>query len=104
LISFPDNRKSIGLKPKSAKTLEKMEEMLSDLKINQASSLKVISPLTYQISDSDSPTSHNSTDTDIKMLEENFGKVDLEPKVQRIYDKFKCVGFTKKIGIPDPLL
>jgi hypothetical protein len=28
--------------------------------------------------------------------EKNFGKEDLEPKVQRIYDKSKFVGFTKK--------
>jgi hypothetical protein len=38
LISLPDNRKSLGLKPKSKKTMEKIEAMLSDLKISQASS------------------------------------------------------------------
>ena len=32
LISLPDNKKSLGLKPKSAKTMEKIDEMLSDLK------------------------------------------------------------------------
>jgi hypothetical protein len=96
LISFPDNRKSLGLKPKSAKTIEKIEEMLSDLKISQASSSgKMISPLSYPLNDYDSSTSDSSTDADIKMLEETFGKVDLEPKVQRIYDKSKSVGFTK---------
>ena len=31
------------------------------------------------------------------MLEENFGKVDLEPKVQRIYDKSKTVNFSKNL-------
>jgi hypothetical protein len=96
LISLPDNRKSLGLKPKSAKTMEKIEEMLSDLKISQASSSgKIISPLSYPLNDSDSSTSDSSTDADIKMLEETFGKVDLEPKVQRIYDNPKSVGFTK---------
>jgi hypothetical protein len=96
LISLPDNRKSLGLKPKSAKTMEKIEEMLSDLKISQASSSgKMISPLSYPLNDSNSSTSDSSTDADIKMLEETFGKVDLEPKVQRIYDKSKSVGFTK---------
>jgi hypothetical protein len=53
LISLPDNRKSLGLKPKSAKTMEKIEEMLSDLKTSQASSSgKIISPLSYPITDS----------------------------------------------------
>jgi hypothetical protein len=78
--------------------MEKIEEMLSDLKISQASSSgKIISPLSYPLtdSDSDSPTSDSSTDSDIRMLEETFGKVDLEPKVQRIYDNPKSVGFTK---------
>jgi hypothetical protein len=96
LISLPDNRKSLGLKPKSAKTMEKIEEMLSDLKISQASSSrKIISPLSYPLNDSDSSTSDSSTDADIKMLEETFGKIDLELKVQRIYDNPKSVGFTK---------
>jgi hypothetical protein len=95
LISLPDNRKSLGLKPKSTKTMEKIEELLSDLKISQASSsMKMISPLSYLLADSDSSTSSSSTDADIKLLEETFGK-DLEPKVQRIYDKSKSVGFTK---------
>jgi hypothetical protein len=40
LISLPTERKSLGLKPRSSKTLEKFETMLSDLKINQASSSK----------------------------------------------------------------
>jgi hypothetical protein len=69
--------------------------MLSDLKINQPQSSKRISPLTCQMSDSDSSVSHYSTDSDIRLLEKNFGKEDLEPKVQRIYDKSKSVGFTK---------
>jgi hypothetical protein len=94
LISLPDNRKSLGLKPKSAKTIEKIEAMLSDLKISQASSSgKMISPLSYPLTDTDSSTS--STDADIKILEETFGKENLEPKVQRIYNKPKSVGFTK---------
>ena len=39
------------------------------------------------------------------MLEENFGKVDLEPKLQRIFDKSKPVNFSKnwysKLTPPD---
>jgi hypothetical protein len=94
LISLPDNRKSLGLKPKSEKTMEKIEAMLFDLKISQASSSeKMISPLSYPLTDTDSST--YSTDADIKMLEETFGKENLEPKVQRIYDKPKSIGFTK---------
>jgi hypothetical protein len=34
LISLPDNRKTLGLKPNSEKTMEKIEAMLSDLKIS----------------------------------------------------------------------
>jgi hypothetical protein len=76
--------------------MEKIEEMLSNLKISQASSSgKIISPISYPLTDSDSSTSDSSTDAGIKMLEETFGKVDLEPKVQRIYDNPKSVGFTK---------
>jgi hypothetical protein len=100
--SLPEERKSLGLKPRSTKTLEKIESMLSDLKINQSGSSKRISPLTNQMTDSD--FSHDSIDFDIRLLEKNFGKEDLEPKVQRIYDKSKSVGFTKKIGIPNLLL
>jgi hypothetical protein len=93
LISLLEERKSLSLKPRSTKTLEKIESMLSDLKINQSGSSKRISPLTNQMIDSD--FSHDSTDFDIRLLEKNFGKEDLEPKVQRIYDKSKSVGFTK---------
>jgi hypothetical protein len=94
LISLPDNRKTLGLRPKSEKTMEKIEAMLSDLKISQASSSgKMISPLSYPLTDTDSSTS--STNTNIKILEETFGKENREPKVQRIYDKPKSVGFTK---------
>jgi hypothetical protein len=46
LISLPEDRKSLGLKPKSTKTLEKIKSMLSDLKINQPQSSKRITPLT----------------------------------------------------------
>jgi hypothetical protein len=51
LISLPEDRKSLGLKPKSTKTLEKIESMLSDLKINQPRSSKRITPLTRQMTD-----------------------------------------------------
>jgi hypothetical protein len=60
-----------------------------------SSSGKIISPLSYPLSETESSSSDSSTDPDIKMLEETFGKVDLEPKVQRIYNNPKSVGFTK---------
>jgi hypothetical protein len=59
--------------------LKKIEQMLSDLKINQASSSKTVSPICQQFFDSD--LSHDSTDNDIKVLEKNFEKFDLEPKL-----------------------
>jgi hypothetical protein len=98
LISLPKSRKSLGLKPKSQKTIEKIEQMLSDLKINQASSSKTVSPMSLQFSDFD------STDNDIRVLENFLEKVDLEPKLQRIYDKSKTVNFSKNwYSRPTPL-
>jgi hypothetical protein len=38
LISLPEKRKSLGLKSKFQKNIEKIEQMLSELKIGQASS------------------------------------------------------------------
>jgi hypothetical protein len=92
------------LKPKSQKTIEKIEQMLSDLKINQASPSKTVAPISQQFSNSDSTSSHNSTDNDIKILEIFFGKVDLEPRLQRIYNKSKTVNFSKNwYSKPTPL-
>jgi hypothetical protein len=69
--------------------------MLSDLNISQANSSKIISPVSQQFSESNSISSHDSTDFDIKILKENFGKINLEPKLQRIFDKSKSVNFSK---------
>jgi uncharacterized protein YrzB (UPF0473 family) len=69
--------------------------MLSELKIGQASSSKIITPISQQFFDSDSISSHNSTDSNIKILEENFGKINLEPKLQIFFDKSKLVNFAK---------
>jgi hypothetical protein len=69
--------------------------MLSELKIGQASSSKIITPISQRFSDSDSISSNNSTDSDIRMLEKNFGKIDLEPKLQRIFDNSKPFNITK---------
>jgi hypothetical protein len=102
LISLPEKRKSLGLKPRSQKNIEKIEEMIAELKISQASlttppasSSKTITPISQQFSDTDSISSHDSTDSDIRILEENFGKVNLEPKLQRIFDNSKPVNFAK---------
>jgi hypothetical protein len=98
LISLPASRKSLGLKPKSQKTVEKIEKMISDLKTTQASSSKPslqIKPISRYYTESDSSVSLESSDEDMKILEQNFGKVYLEPKLQRIYDKSKFVNFSK---------
>jgi hypothetical protein len=42
----------------------------------------------------DSSASNSSTDEDIKILEENFGKIETSPKIQRIF-KSKPVNLTK---------
>jgi hypothetical protein len=75
LILLPEKRKSLGLKPKSQKNIEKIEEMHFELKIGQASSSKTITPISQQFFDSDSISSHDSTDSDIKVLKKNFEKV-----------------------------
>jgi predicted XRE-type DNA-binding protein len=69
--------------------------MLSELKINQASTSVIHQKKNSDFSDTDSISSHNSTSSDIKILEENFGKINLEPKLQRIFDKSKPVNFAK---------
>ena len=69
LISLPEKRKYLGLKPKSQKNIEKIEQMLFDLKTSQATTSKTVSPISQQFSDFDSISSHDSTDADIKILE-----------------------------------
>jgi hypothetical protein len=97
LISLPKKRKSLGLKPKSQKNIEKIEEMLSELKIGQASSSKTITPISQQFSDSNSISSHDSSDSNIRILEKNFGKTGWEPKIQRIFDNSKPFNITKNL-------
>jgi hypothetical protein len=78
--------------------------MLSELKINQASTSVIHHKKTSDFSNIDSITSHNSTSSDIKIFEENFGKINLEPKIQRIFDKSKPVNFAKNwYSRPTPL-
>jgi hypothetical protein len=69
--------------------------MLSKLKIGQANSSKTITPISQQFSGSNSISSHDSTDSDIRVLEKNFGNTDLDPKLQRIFDNSKTVNFSK---------
>ena len=45
LISLPKKRKSLGLKPKKQKNIEKIEKMLSDFKIDQAGPSKTITSI-----------------------------------------------------------
>jgi hypothetical protein len=87
--------KSLGLKTNSQKNIEKIEKMLSKLKINHASTSVIHQKKTSDFSNTDSISSHNSTSSDIKILEENVGKINLEPKLQRIFDKSKPVNFAK---------
>jgi hypothetical protein len=88
--------KSLGLKTNSQKNIEKIEKMLPELKINQASTYVIHQKKTSDFSDTNSISSHNSTSSDIKILEENFEKINLELKLQRIFDKSKPVNFAKK--------
>ena len=86
LISLLEKRKSLGLKTNSQKNIEKIEKMLSELKIDQLSTSnpsKTIFPISQQFSDSTS--SYDSTDSNIKIQQEinalnndfsNFSKKD----------------------------
>jgi hypothetical protein len=95
LILLSKKRKSLGLKPKSQKNIKKIEEMLSELKISQASSSKTSTSIFQQFSNSNSISSHDSTDSDIRVLENKFGKTDLVPKLQRIFDNSKPFNIAK---------
>ena len=69
--------------------------MLSKLKTNQASTFAIHQKKTSEFSAFNSISSYDSTDSDIKILEENYGKIELEPKLQRVFDKSKPINFTK---------
>ena len=86
------------MKITSRKNLEKIDKLLSDLKISQASTSATNCTIQRKNDSSDfenTECSHDSTDYDIKIIEQNFGKIDLEPKIQRIFDKSKPINFTK---------
>ena len=53
--------------------------MLSELKTNQASTSVIHQKKTSDFSNMNSISSHDFIDFDIKILEENFEKIDLEP-------------------------
>jgi hypothetical protein len=98
LISLPEGRKSFGLKTTSQRSLEKINKLLSDLKVSQASTSGKNCTIQRKGNTSNfenTKCSHDSTDSDIKILEENFGRIDLEPKLQRFFDKSKLVNLTK---------
>jgi hypothetical protein len=63
LILLPEKRKSLGLKPKSQKNIEKIEEMISDVKIyqNQASTSVIHQKKTSDFPDIDSISSDFSS-------------------------------------------
>jgi hypothetical protein len=107
LIALPKKRKSFGLKTTSQKRLEKIDKLLSDLKIGQASTSATNCTIQRKNNTSNfenTECSRDSTNFDIKILKENFGKIDLEPKLQRIFDKSKPVNLTKNwYSKPTPL-
>ena len=81
--------------------------MLSELKVEPSRSTCTIKRNDGASNDSNSENieySKYSTDFDIKILEENFRKFDLELKHQRIFDKTKPINFTKNwYSEPTPL-
>jgi hypothetical protein len=74
LISLLEKRKSLGLKTNSQKNIEKIEKMLFELKTNQASTYAIHQKKTSEFSDSNSISSHDSTNSDIKILEKKNWK------------------------------
>jgi hypothetical protein len=98
LISLSEGRKSFGLKTSSQRSLEKIDKLLSELKVSQSSTSRKNFTIQRKGITSDSENiecSHDSTDFDTKILEKKFGKIDLEPKLQRIFDKSKPGNLTK---------
>jgi hypothetical protein len=78
--------------------LKKNDKMLFELKASQASTLG--KNCTIQRKDDtfdfkNTECSHYSTNSDIKILQENFGKIYLEPKIQFFFDKTKPVNLTR---------
>jgi hypothetical protein len=83
--------------------MEKIEETLYELKIGKASSSKTITPISQQFFDSDSISSHDSTNFDIKVLKKNFEKSEKE-NIFRIlqnndFSEF-CCNKTKACSVP----
>jgi hypothetical protein len=86
LLSLPEGRKPLGLKTTSQKSLEKFDKMLFELKVSQASTLGKDCTIQRKVETFDYENiecSHYSTYFDIKILEENFGKIDLETKTPK---------------------
>jgi hypothetical protein len=116
LIYLPEERKGDSLKTNSQKNLEKIEEMLLETSLRkvarettsvpEASSSTVNNAciinhgkdknvLEHSANESDGSNESNLfTDDDIKVLEDNFGKINVSPKLQRIL-KTKLVNLTK---------
>ena len=107
LLSLPEGRKSLRLKTTSKKNAEKIDKMLFELKASQASTLGKNCTIQRKYDTSNfenTEYSHYSTNFDIKILQENFGKIDLEPKLQRIFYKTKPVNLTRNwYSKPTPL-
>jgi hypothetical protein len=85
------------LKTNNQQAIEKIDKMLSEvkLKIDLSRSACAIKYGKEVSNESDSKSSNSFTDSDIKILEENFGKIDFSPKLRRIFEKTKPVNLTK---------
>jgi len=104
LIYLPKERKGTGLKNNSQKNLERIEEMLLEISLRKTSHSPEVSSSTINNAcvishgkgnetfideaksfESDPEDSNSSATSDIKILEENFGQIDVSPKLQIIF-------------------
>jgi len=77
------------LKTNNQQAIEKIDKMLSEVK------LKIDLSRSACAIKCGKEVSNSFTDSDIKILEENFGKIDFSPKLRRIFEKTKPVNLTK---------
>jgi hypothetical protein len=94
------------LKTTNQKHLEKIDKLLSNLKIGQASTSATNCTIQLKNNTSDSENtecSHDSTDSDIKILEKKIGKIDLNQNSKEFLTSLNLLTL-QGIGIQNPLL
>ena len=91
LIILPESRAKIDFKNPQAKTLDKIDQMLNDLKKEQPStsalSNKEIEEEVLVETTDESSNDHSSEEKDLDLLEKNFQDIVLKPEIARFSSK-----------------